>query len=77
MIQLPHRFRPPKKNESDKWETVEFLIENGFSFQHIVERNTTPSHLNRIEQYAEYPENLRDAREFIIKYKSQAKTPTK
>ena len=77
MIQLPHRFRPPKKNEFAKWETVKFLIENDFPYQHVVERNARSSYLNRIEQHVEYTENLRDAQNFVIKYKLQAKTPTK
>ncbi|WP_139252311.1 hypothetical protein [Hymenobacter psychrotolerans] len=76
-IRLPHRFRPPKKSESAKWDTVKFLIENGFPYQHIVERNDPSNYLNRIEQYVQYPENLRDAQAFVIKYKSQAKKPTK
>ena len=75
MIQLPHRFRSPKKSETSKWETVKFLVENGFPYQHISEQGETVHQLNRIEQYVEYPENLRGVQEFIIKYKSQAKEP--
>ncbi|MDR7787008.1 hypothetical protein [Riemerella anatipestifer] len=37
MTLFPHRFRPPKKTEDKKWETVRFLVENGFNYQHIYE----------------------------------------
>lgn len=30
MTLLSHRFRPPKKTDDKKWETVKYLIENGF-----------------------------------------------
>ena len=74
MIQLPHRFRPPKKSETAKWETVKFLVENGFPYHHVYHRDETPNHYNRVDNYVEYPENMREAAEFVIQYKSQAKT---
>ena len=72
MILLPHRFRPPKKTDIKKWETVKYLVENGFCFQHIYEAKETKEHYNRTENYVEYPENLKDAKEFVEKYKTQA-----
>ncbi len=72
MILLPHRFRPPKKGALKKWETVKYLVENGFRFQHIYEAKVTQGHYNRTENYVEYPDNLKDAKEFVEKYKSQA-----
>lgn len=72
MILLPHRFRPPKKTDSKKWETIKFLIENGFYFQHIYESTETSDHINRLENYAAYPNNLREAKDFVVKYKNQA-----
>jgi hypothetical protein len=73
MIQLPHRFRPPKKSEVSKWETVKFLVENGFPYHHVYHRGETSNHYNRIENYVEYPENMQEAQEFVVKYHSQAK----
>ena len=72
MILLPHRFRPPKKTDLKKWETVKYLVENGFCFQHIYETIEKKEHYNWTEKYVEYPENLKDAKEFVEKYKSQA-----
>jgi DNA-directed RNA polymerase subunit RPC12/RpoP len=73
MILLPHRFRPPKKTEVKKWEIVKYLIEKGFYYQHIYETVETRGHINRPENYVEYPDNLRDAKVFVEKYKSQAR----
>ena len=73
MALLPHRFRPPKKTDKNRWEVVKFLIDNGFYFQHICEIDETNNHINRVEKYVRYPDNLRDAKEFVIKYKNQAR----
>jgi predicted RNA-binding Zn-ribbon protein involved in translation (DUF1610 family) len=68
MTLLPHRFRPPKRTEHKKWEVVKFLVENGFYYQHILE----PESIDKTE-YAKYPDNLREAKDFVIKYKNQAR----
>lgn len=73
MIILPHRFRPPKRTELNKWKTVKFLVEHGFRFQHIYKDikqklNSTVSYENLVP----YPENLRDAKDFVERYKQQA-----
>jgi hypothetical protein len=73
MTLLPHRFRPPKKTEDKKWETVKFLIENGFIYQHIYEIVETKNGITNHRNYAKYPDNLLDAKEFIEQYKDQAK----
>lgn len=74
MTLLPHRFRPPKKTEDKKWETVKFLIDNGFYYQHIYENVTkTVNGFIKFENLVNYPENIRDAKEFVEKYKSQAR----
>lgn len=65
MIQMNHRFRPPKISEKSKWRTVEFLINKGFFYQHIYDDEIARTYVN-------YPENLRDAKEFSVKYKDQA-----
>jgi hypothetical protein len=73
MILLPHRFRSPKKSEDKKWETIKFLIDNGFYFQHIYENVTkTVNGFIKFENLVPYPKNMRDAKEFVEKYKSQA-----
>lgn len=73
MLLLPHRFRPPKRNDEKGWNLVQFLIENGFRYQHIYEDGIeTSDHYNRKIKYVQYPNNLRDAKEFVSKYKSQA-----
>jgi DNA-directed RNA polymerase subunit RPC12/RpoP len=72
MILLPHRFRPPKRTDDKRWETVKFLIENGFCYQHIYLKIETKNGVTGYENYAKYPDNMRDAKEFVIKYKSQA-----
>ncbi len=69
MILMSHRFRPPKKTDDKKWLTVEYLIENGFKYQHVYKKNEAGQLLNT---YADYPNNLRDAKEFVDEYKEQA-----
>jgi len=64
-----HKFKPPKKDDLKAWKVVSFLYEHGFTYQHI---HKDFSNL-RIENYADYPKNLDEAKEFVIKYKSQAK----
>ena len=73
MILLPHAFRPPKKSDDKKWETVRFLIENGFYYQRIYERTETKNGVTSSQNHVAYPDNIRDAKEFVEKYKSQAR----
>ncbi|WP_222707323.1 hypothetical protein, partial [Pontibacter qinzhouensis] len=74
MALLPHRFRPPKKSEEKKWETVKFLIDNGFYYQHIYETVTkTINGFTKYENLVPYPDNIRDAKEFVERYKNQAR----
>ena len=65
---LPHRFRPPKKTDDKKWEVVKFFVDHGFYYQHISKSET----INKTES-VKYPDNLREAKEFVIKYKNQAR----
>lgn len=67
MILLPHRFKPPKKSEDKKWETVKFLISKGFYYQHIYEYEKDIR-----QNYVAYPTNLKEAKEFVKKYQNQA-----
>jgi len=54
MILLSHRFRPPKKIDENKWKVVEYLLNQGFRFEHTDDK---------------VPENIRDAKEFWNKIK--------
>jgi len=70
-IIMNQRFRPPKKDDDKKWLTVKFLVDNGFRYQHIYEavEKKGKGKVDRIT--VAYPENLNDAREFVLKYKDQ------
>jgi len=73
MTLLPHRFRPPKKTDDKKWETVKYLIKNGFYYQHIYEIIEKETQTQGQKKYATYPDNLREAKEFVEKFKNQAR----
>jgi hypothetical protein len=74
MTLLPHRFRAPKISEDKKWETVKFLINKGFYFQHIYENITkTINGFTNYENLVSYPDNIREAKEFVERYKDQAR----
>jgi hypothetical protein len=61
MINTYYQFLPPKKKDIKKWAVIKYLLENGFYFQSIRENN----------EKAKYPENMRDAKIFVEKYKPQ------
>jgi ABC-type uncharacterized transport system substrate-binding protein len=61
MVNIIYKFKPPKKIELKKWETIKYLLENGFYFQHIYENGKA----------VKYPENINEAKIFIEKYESQ------
>lgn len=68
---MNQRFRPPKKDDDKKWLTVKFLVDNGFRYQHIYEAIDRKDK-GKVERITvAYPENLKDAREFVLKYKDQ------
>lgn len=52
---------------------MEFLINNGFPFQHIYVNGANEYFKNAENNFASYPTNLREAKEFIEKYKEQAR----
>jgi len=65
---LTHRFRPPRKDDSKGWEVVDFLITNGFYYQHIFKiENDILTNV-----YEDYPVKLAEAKEFVEKYKEQS-----
>lgn len=65
MVFLSQSFRPPKKTDDKKWKVVEFLIKNGFRYNHVWKNIRNGGY----EGYAAYPENMSDAIRFIKKYK--------
>jgi uncharacterized Zn finger protein (UPF0148 family) len=76
IVVLPHRFRPPKKRAEQKWETVKYLVSKGFFYQHIRCENLPPAKRPagyKVQNYVGYPENLREAKEFVITYQAHAR----
>lgn len=73
MLILPHRFRPPKKAHKKQWELVKFMIDNGFYYQHIYQKDSSELVSKRYENYIPYPKNLREAKKFVIQYKDKAR----
>jgi hypothetical protein len=69
---MPHRFRPPKKTDIKKWEVVKFLIEHGFKYQHIYKDVSLNNGIVDYSNYAVYPDNMKEAKEFAEKYSGQA-----
>ena len=63
MTLVNQKFRPPKITDNKKWDVVKYLVQNGFTYDHINNSSGT--------DYVDYPDNLRDAKEFVVKYKSQ------
>jgi hypothetical protein len=62
MVNVNYKFMAPKKDEIKKWETIEYLLKNGFYFQHIYDENN---------KYIKYPKNMKDAKIFVEKYNLQ------
>lgn len=58
-------FKPPKKNDSAQWKKITFLHEHGFRFHKI---RVGPGHHDVVP----YPENMAQAKEFVVKYKKYA-----
>ena len=71
MIWMPHRFRPPRKLDSAAWATVKYLVEHGFNYRHIYE--VIPDDPKGATRLVIYPTNLRDAKDFVVKYKDKAR----
>ena len=68
-----HRFRPPAKLDKASWQLVRFLFEHGFVYQHIYKETARGSASNQLENYAEYPTTMHEAREFVEQYRAQAR----
>lgn len=72
MIFILSHFRPPKKSDDKSWEVVEFLIKHGFYFQHIYQKDLSEYSTQSTNNYISYPTNIKDAQEFVKKYKQYA-----
>ena len=72
MTLMTHRFRPPRKDDDKKWLTVKYLVDNGFTYQHIYEETETKDKQKIKRINVAYPDNLREAKEFVTKYRDQA-----
>ena len=71
--ELSHLFQPPKQNDKKKWDVVKFLIENGFNYYHVWETvsKNAKGEITGYQNYAKYPESMKDAIEFVEKYREQ------
>ena len=58
-------FKAPKKTELKQWKKVAILFEHGFRFQKI--RLGSGHH-----DVVPYPENMEQAKEFVVKYQKYA-----
>jgi hypothetical protein len=58
-------FKPPNKSDKQQWEKVAYLLEHGFHFQKIHDQEHGG-------QNVPYPKTLKDAKEFVLKYKRYA-----
>lgn len=75
MTAVNRKFSAPKSNDLAQWKKVQFLVEHGFLFQSVYET------AGKNDQYkmplkVSYPATIEEARDFVIKYKSQAAIKT-
>jgi predicted RNA-binding Zn-ribbon protein involved in translation (DUF1610 family) len=67
MTYMSYNFRPPRKSDIAKWGVVKFYVDNGFIYNHVYER--IPDHPRGATRVVKYPENLREAKEFVEQHK--------
>jgi|TARA_R110002020_G_C16272013_1_gene771180 DNA-directed RNA polymerase subunit RPC12/RpoP len=74
MEELSHLFQPPKQTDKKKWDVVKFLVDNGFKYYHVWETvfKNSKGEITGYQNYAKYPESMKDAKEFVEKYKEQS-----
>ena len=66
-IRYDQKFRVPKRTDDAQWKKVEFLRDHGFYFQRVYEVINEETF-----QFAKYPEDLNEAKEFVVKYRKYA-----
>ena len=64
---LNQKFKPPKRDDLQKWEVVKFLVDSGFVFQNVYKEVTKGVYLQ-----IPYPQNMPDAKEFVTVSKKWA-----
>lgn len=76
MTELYYLFQPPKQTDIKKWNVVKFLVANGFRYYHIREQTLRDENgkVYGSQNYAKYPETMKDAKEFVELYKEQVIT---
>ncbi len=55
-------FKPPQCSDELQWRKVEYLLEHGFWFHHVLDE----------KEYVPYPKDLKEAQKFVEKYRAQA-----
>ena len=60
------RFKAPRKRDDKQWEKVRFLAEHGFYFQKVYLKEGS------VWKRQHYPENLKQAKKFVVQFKDQA-----
>ncbi len=73
-ISLSHLFQPPAKDNLKKWAVVKLLVASGFTYDHVYLKTEMKNGVvTSVTGYAEYPDNLKDTKEFIEKFQQQVK----
>ncbi|HRH77479.1 MAG TPA: hypothetical protein PK129_09060 [Cellvibrionaceae bacterium] len=67
MVEVNRKFSAPKTADNYQWEKVQFLVENGFIFQSIFDLRKDAGRYS-----VSYPKTLKEAQEFVVKYKDQS-----
>lgn len=65
-LQMDASFCPPEKSDERQWSKVQFLVDHGFIFQKVYRKEASVWHCER------YPENLEQARAFVVQFRDQA-----
>jgi hypothetical protein len=73
MIEVSHNFKPPKKSNLKGWKVVQYLIDNGFIYQHIYKTIVkTKNGITKYQSPVKYPMKMDEAKEFVMKYREQS-----
>ncbi|MEL6553079.1 MAG: hypothetical protein AAFQ63_06375 [Cyanobacteria bacterium J06621_11] len=67
LIALSRKFLPPKADNVKQWEKIAYLVEHGFLFQGIYGPHESGGLLRM-----KYPETLKEAKQFVEDYRTQA-----
>jgi hypothetical protein len=64
-INLGRHFKPPQETDKKQWKKVRFLVDHGFRFQKVYDKDNAGLHIP-------YPETLEQAKEFVDRWKQYA-----